>query len=57
MEIDNILQSIRAGKINVTQHAREEAKNDRLILDEILYSTGHGEIIKNYPEDRPYQVV
>jgi len=54
MNITDIIQAINANYINVTQHARKEAREDELTLDEILFSTCHGEIIEAYPTDTPY---
>jgi hypothetical protein len=54
MNIVNIIAAIRTNKVNITQHAREEARNDGLIVDEILFATRQGEIIEDYPSDEPY---
>ena len=54
MEIDQIVAAIQANQVNVTLHARREARNDSLILDEILFSARHGEIIEGYPGDKPF---
>ena len=54
MEIADILNAINASKLNITQHARKEAREDNLLLDEILYATKYGEIIEEYPDDTPY---
>jgi len=54
MDISNIIEAIRKDRVRITDHADEEAQADRLTYDEIFYSVFHGEIIKNYPKDRPY---
>ena len=54
MRIDEIVQAIEANRINVTLHARREARNDSLSLGEIFFSTCEGEIIEDYPDDTPY---
>jgi hypothetical protein len=54
MEIRDIVEAIQAGRIRVTDHADEEAEADKLLFDEIYFSVFHGEIIENYPEDKPY---
>ncbi|HDH57836.1 MAG TPA: DUF4258 domain-containing protein [Bacteroidetes bacterium] len=54
MDISHILEAIRKDRVRITDHADEEAQADRLTYDEIFYSVFHGEIIKNYPKDRPY---
>lgn len=54
MEIKNIINAIQAKRVNVTSHARDEARNDSLLLDEILFSTCDGEVIEDYPTDKPF---
>ena len=54
MNIEDIVASIEAGRIRITDHADEEAAADRLTFAEVLYSAIHGEIIEDYPTDRPY---
>lgn len=54
MDITDIVEAIRANRIRITDHADEEAEADDLTFDEIHYSVLHGEIIEDYPTDRPY---
>ena len=54
MDITNIAIAIQSGRVNITMHARKEAREDRLLLDEIFLSTLNGEIIEDYPTDTPY---
>ena len=54
MVIDDIIQAIQANRVKVTDHADEEAVSDQLTLDQIYSSVLSGEIIENYPDDRPY---
>ncbi len=54
MKIKEIIKSVQSGRINITHHARQEAKNDFLLLDQILNATENGEIIEDYPTDKPY---
>lgn len=54
MDIINIIESIRANHIRITDHADEEAQTDALSFDEIFFSVFQGEIIEEYPTDRPY---
>jgi len=54
MDIANIIEAIRADRIRITDHADEEAEADRLTFDEIYFSAFHGEIIEDYPADKPY---
>ena len=54
IRIEAIIESIRSDKIRITDHADEEAYNDRLPFNEILLSISVGEIIEQYPEGKPY---
>jgi len=54
MKIHDIIRAIQADTVNITLHARKEAKEDSLKLDDIFFSALHGEIIEDYPEDFPY---
>jgi hypothetical protein len=52
--LDQITESIKRGRVRITDHADEEAHNDGLSFDEIYSSVLTGEIIEQYPEDAPY---
>lgn len=54
MHIDDIIEAIRANRIRITDHADEEAHADNLTFEEIFFSVIQGEIIEDYPTDRPY---
>ena len=54
MDIADIIEAIRAGRVRITDHADEEAHYDQLTFDEISSSVLDGEIIEDYPEDQPY---
>ena len=54
MEINNIIGAIRNNRIQITDHADEEAENDQLTFDEIYFSVLNGEVIEDYPDDKPY---
>jgi hypothetical protein len=54
MKIADIRGAIQAGKIRITDHADEEAQNDKYSYDEIFYSVLTGKIIEGYPDDKPY---
>lgn len=54
MEIAKIIEAIRAKRIRITDHADEEAQADRLKYEEIYFSVLNGEIIEDYPKDKPY---
>lgn len=54
MEITDIHEAIQTSKIRITDHADEEAQNDRLSYEEIFFSVITGKIIEDYPDDKPY---
>lgn len=54
MKIKEIIESIQSARVNITHHAREEAKNDLLFLEDVFFSSCNGEIIEDYPSDNPY---
>ncbi|MBM3748893.1 MAG: DUF4258 domain-containing protein [Acidobacteria bacterium] len=54
MRISEIIEAIRAGQVRITEHAYDEADADRLTFDEIYSSVFRGEVIEDYPTDRPY---
>ena len=54
MDIQNIIVAIRHNRIRITDHADEEAQADHLSFDEIFFSVLQGEIIEEYPADKPY---
>ncbi|MBC8526761.1 MAG: DUF4258 domain-containing protein [Candidatus Cloacimonetes bacterium] len=54
MDINNIIESIRANRIRITDHADEEAQVDKLSFEEIFFSVIQGKIIEDYPKDKPY---
>jgi len=54
MDINDIIRAIQANRIRITDHADEEARADSLSFDEVFFSVFQGEIIEEYPKDRPY---
>ena len=54
MNLAKIKKAINSDRVNITAHARKEARNDLLILDEIFFASKNGEIIEDYPDDKPY---
>ena len=54
MHINDIIEAIQANRVRITDHADEEAADDRLTFDEIYFSVFLGEIIENYPDEKPY---
>ena len=54
IEIQSIIESIKAKRLRVTDHADEEANNDLISIKEALETISAGEIIEQYPDDKPY---
>ncbi|MEJ2052491.1 MAG: DUF4258 domain-containing protein [Calditrichaceae bacterium] len=54
MNISAIIRSIKSDKVRITDHADEEAYSDNLTFDEIFLSVINGELIEEYPKDKPY---
>ncbi len=54
MFIEEITEAVKDDRIRFTDHAVEEANSDQLTFDEILFSVLRGQIIEDYPEDKPY---
>jgi len=54
IEIGTIIESIKANRFRITDHADEEADNDRISLVQAFDSIPNGIIIEHYPEDSPY---
>lgn len=54
MIINDITNAIQSNRIRITDHADEEAIADNLKLNDIFQSVFNGEVIENYPNDKPY---
>lgn len=54
MNIQDIISAVQGHRIRITDHADEEAQADALTFDEIFFSVLQGEIIEDYPTDKPY---
>lgn len=54
MTIDELVEAIRANRVRITDHADEEATADGLTFDEVYVSVLRGEVIEDYPTDKPY---
>lgn len=54
MLIEDIINSIKSKRVVITDHADEEAYNDKLSFDELYTSVLMGEIIEQYLDDIPY---
>jgi hypothetical protein len=50
VDLEDIIDAIRHDRIRITDHAQA----DRLSFDEIFMTVFQGEIIEEYPSDRPY---
>jgi hypothetical protein len=54
LDIQDLIEAIRQNRMRITDHADEEAESDELSFDEIFLSVLQGEIIEEYPDDKPY---
>ncbi|MCU0516065.1 MAG: DUF4258 domain-containing protein [Oscillatoria sp. Prado101] len=54
MDINDIVEAIQANRVRITEHADEEAADDRLTFDKIYFSVFLGEIVESYPKEKPY---
>lgn len=54
IKIEAIIESIKAKRFRITDHADEEANNEGIPLMETLESISTAEIIEQYPDDKPY---
>lgn len=54
IDISELIAAVDAERFRVTDHADEEAQADSLKLDDVLASLRSGEILRQYPDDRPY---
>jgi hypothetical protein len=54
VKIDDIITAIQNNRVRITDHADEEAQADALRFAEIYFSVQHGEIIEDYPTDKPF---
>lgn len=54
MNIEDIQDAIREGRFEFTLHANIALQDDHISDDEINFSVLSGEIIEDYPDDRPY---
>lgn len=54
IRLQQIVESINAKAFRISDHADEEAYNDSLSFNEIYACIRDGEIIEQYPDDKPY---
>lgn len=57
VKIEDLVDAIRGNRIRITDHADEEAQSDVLSYKEIFMSVVQGEVIEDYPDDKPYPTV
>ena len=57
IELKLIVDAIQARRIRITDHADEEAAADGVSIEQVLKSIPSGEIIEQYPDDKPYPAV
>ncbi|MEW5830820.1 MAG: DUF4258 domain-containing protein [Chloroflexota bacterium] len=54
MNLLELVNAIQHNRIRITDHADEETQADQLVFDEVFFSVLQGEIIEDYPTDKPY---
>ncbi len=54
MEIEDIREAVRSGRFDATDHADERSATEQITDEEISASVLNGEIIEDYPDDRPH---
>ena len=54
MNIEDIADAIRHSRVHITDHAYDEAEKDQLSYYDIFVSVFQGEVIEDYPDDKPY---
>ena len=54
MNIENIIDAIHQRRLHITDHAQDEAEKDQLSYDDIFVSVFQGEVIEDYPDDKPF---
>lgn len=54
IDINLISEAISSGRIRITEHADEEARADRVSIEQVLSGVPSREVIEQYPDDMPY---
>ncbi len=54
MDIIFLRDAIEKKRVNITNHATEEAEEDKISFESIFYSVQNGEVIEDYPDDLPF---
>jgi len=49
MKFDDIIKAIEANRVNITLHARKEAKEDSLKIDDISFQPSMAKLLKTIP--------
>jgi len=52
--LNDLIDAIHNDRIRITDHADEEAHSDNLYFDDVFTSVLLGEIIEQYPKDKPF---
>jgi hypothetical protein len=54
IQLQDIRSCVKEGRYRITEHADEETYNDGLSHNDVTYTLFAGEIIEQYPKDKPY---
>ena len=54
MNIQDIRDAINIGRHEISIHADEKIDNDLITIGDIFASVQDGEVIEDYPDDRPF---
>ena len=55
IKLGDIINAIQADRVRISDHAKDEAKEDSLLLEDIFFSVcEQGAIIEQYPSDKPF---
>ena len=54
VNIQNIRDAIRNGRYRTSDHAKEETEEDEITEEELKASVLDGEVIEEYPDDKPF---
>jgi len=52
--LEEIKSAVLNGRINITDHADEELAYDGILDEDLFHSVLYGEIIEEYPDDKPF---
>jgi hypothetical protein len=54
MNVSDLISAIQGRRIKVTNHADEEAEDDKLLLEDIKAASLKGEVLEEYTTDTPF---